>query len=194
MEVTWNQTCQVQGGGMNGLNFQNFPKFLAQIGENLKKSGNFGPNLAKNRADWYMNGSLFLWNLVNVWVHFQIPSGTSLPKKPNNNHLESSPSPPCLVSRCGNSSMLLFCFAFLEGKISQKSFKIWQFLERKNTIFWLPNSIDVGGMLFLYAFSNIFFFFFFFVNLQKCKIWVSWACKVKLFLYLSSWLMDFNHI
>ena len=40
---------------------------------NLEKSGDFAQNLAKNWTDWYMNGSLFLENLVFVWVYFQIP-------------------------------------------------------------------------------------------------------------------------
>ena len=51
--------------------------------------GNFGQNLAQNLPDWYMNGSLFLWRLVFVWIQFQIPSGISL-RKPN----LSSPPPP----------------------------------------------------------------------------------------------------
>ena len=42
--------------------------------------GSFGQNLAKNQAEWYMNGSLFLGELVFVWVQFHIPSGTSLPE------------------------------------------------------------------------------------------------------------------
>ena len=31
------------------------------------------PNLSQTWTDWYMNGSLFLENLVFVWVFFQIP-------------------------------------------------------------------------------------------------------------------------
>ena len=51
-----------------------------KIWKKKKGGGNFGQNSAQNRADWYMNGSLFLGKLVLVWIKFQIPSGTSLPK------------------------------------------------------------------------------------------------------------------
>ena len=39
----------------------------------MEKICNFVQNLAQNRADWYMNGLLFLEKLVFVWVYFQIP-------------------------------------------------------------------------------------------------------------------------
>ena len=50
-------------------NWLKFNKFL-------EKSGNFGQKLVQNWTDWYMNESLFLGKLVNIWVHFQFPAGT----------------------------------------------------------------------------------------------------------------------
>ena len=58
---------------------------LLKFKEKFWKLGDFAQNWAK----WYMNGSLFLENLVFVWSTFKIHSGTSLPK-PN---LNISPTP-----------------------------------------------------------------------------------------------------
>ena len=58
------------------VDFSKFSKIGAKIGSNLrtylKKSGDFAQNLAQNWADWYMNGSLFLENLVFVRVYSKI--------------------------------------------------------------------------------------------------------------------------
>ena len=62
---------------MNGLIFQNFPKFQQnwlKFKKLLKKLGDFTQSFAQNWTDWYMNGSLFLEKLlVFVWVYFQNP-------------------------------------------------------------------------------------------------------------------------
>ena len=51
-----------------------FFKIWPNLSQNwLKFKKIFVQNLAQNRADWYMNGLLFLEKLVFVWVYFQIP-------------------------------------------------------------------------------------------------------------------------
>ena len=66
---------------------------IFQLSKLAKNQVIFFKILARNRADWYMNGSRFLGKLVFVWIQFRIPSGTSLPK-PNLTHLP----PPNFVS------------------------------------------------------------------------------------------------
>ena len=61
---------------MNGTIFKIWPNLSQnwlKFKKILEKIGNFVQNLAQNRADWYMNGLLFLEKLVFVWVYFQIP-------------------------------------------------------------------------------------------------------------------------
>ena len=60
---------------MNGSIFQIFPHLSQnwlKIKKILEKSGDFAKILAQNRTKWYMNGSLFLENLIFVWVYFKI--------------------------------------------------------------------------------------------------------------------------
>ena len=52
--------------------FPNLSKNCLKFKKILEKSGCLGQNLAQNKADWYMNGSIFLEKLVFVWVYFQI--------------------------------------------------------------------------------------------------------------------------
>ena len=72
----WNDPLQnaIFGMWMDWF-FQIFPNLnqnWLKFKKLLEKSGDFVQNLAQNLADWYMNGSLFLENLVCVWVWFQI--------------------------------------------------------------------------------------------------------------------------
>ena len=52
---------------MKGLIFQNLKKFKTI----LEILANFAQNLAQIKANWYMNGSLFLKKLLFVWVYVQ---------------------------------------------------------------------------------------------------------------------------
>ena len=54
------------------VNFSKFAQIWAKIGSNLRTFEKMG-DLAQNKTDWFMNGSLFLEKLVLVWVYFQIP-------------------------------------------------------------------------------------------------------------------------
>ena len=68
---------------MNGSIFKIFPN-LSQIWLKLKKCleklYDVAQILAQNWAYWYMNGSLFLVELVFEWVYFQIPQWHVLTK------------------------------------------------------------------------------------------------------------------
>ena len=72
-----------------------FFKFFLNLSQNwlrfkkiLEKSCDFPQNFAPNRADWYMNGSLFLENIgIYMPVYFQspwqhIPTKTKLENPP----------------------------------------------------------------------------------------------------------------
>ena len=58
------------------VNFSKFSHIWVKIWPKFKKifekSGNSAQNLAQNRSDWYMNGSLFLQKLLFVWFYIQI--------------------------------------------------------------------------------------------------------------------------
>ena len=105
---------------MNESIFQNFPKIWAKIScSNLRK---FWKNRVillkiwiKIGPIWYMDGSLFLENLVYAWVHFQIPSGTYLPKLN-----QSTPQELC-TSLVGSDVNAYYCGCWLKKKKKKKA-------------------------------------------------------------------------
>ena len=81
-----------------GRFFKNFPNMSQnwfKFKKILEKSGDFAQILAQNWANWYMNESLFLEELIFVWVYFHIP-WWHIPTKTK---LENVPLPPSEICR-----------------------------------------------------------------------------------------------
>ena len=69
--------------------FQNLSQNWLRFKKILEKSCDFAQNVAPNRADWYMNGSLFLEN-IGIYMGLLSKSVAAIPTKTKLENLPGS--------------------------------------------------------------------------------------------------------